>query len=132
MQVQEKDQVELLKGFGLNYFVRHDLQDTNILLGDYIRLHGLHHGDIVFCHDGNSTVPLFVGNCTPYCSPTNDVGTGWIWSHCNHLRVLAIYGVELSCGSVGQISSTCGFEKQNKVRCNICSDPNCPEPNQKH
>lgn len=24
------------------------------------------------------------------------------------------------------------FIAEEKVRCNICSDPNCPEPNQKH
>lgn len=108
MQAIEK--VQLIEGLGVGYFIRHDLRDTKVYFGDYIRLHGLHHGDIIFCHDGNSTVPFFIGNCTPYCYPTtNDGGIGWDWSRFNHLKVLAVYGISLNCGSVGEVSLTCGL-----------------------
>jgi hypothetical protein len=131
--MQTQEQIKLIDGLGIGYFVRHDLRDTSVLLGDYLRLHKLNFGDILFCHDGNSTVPLFVGNCTPYCSPTtSDGGIGWAWTDCNHLQVLAVYGVSLNCGSFGEISATCGFDKDNNPSCHICSDPNCSEPSQKH
>lgn len=110
MNVQEQNVIELLNGLGLKFSVRFDLRDTNIRLGDYIKLHGLELGDIIFCSDGNSTIPLFIGNCTPHHSPMNS-GPGWDCARSNHLRVLAIYSVSLECGSMGEISPTAGFEK---------------------
>lgn len=96
----EINNVEFLPGFSLHYSLIHDFRDSKIMLGDYIKLGHLQPGQTLFITDGNSTETLFVGNCTSYIQPTNNNGgIGWDLKKANSWRVVAVYGVQLNCGS---------------------------------
>ena len=41
-------EVGSLEKLKINYYIRHDLRETKVFLGDYIRLHELNVGDIIF------------------------------------------------------------------------------------
>ncbi len=115
--LRETDLVELIPKCGIEYFIRHDLRDSDVTLADYVKLHGLRKGDILFLNNGNAIEPLVVGTCTKEFFPgTNglpptipDIHT-WQNSEaierCKWYKVLCVYGMTLHCGSCGFLLET--------------------------
>ena len=72
--------VELNFGDGTGVSLRSviDLTDSEIRLGDYIKLRGLEIGDIIYLRDdGANTKVIFIGNATPYEGVSNVPQKGW-------------------------------------------------------
>ncbi len=62
-----------------------DLSDTEVRLGDYIRLKGLQVGMILYLkNDGGGQKIILVGNGTPYEGLSTVSHDGWHWSLYNN------------------------------------------------
>lgn len=62
-----------------------DLSDTEVRLGDYIRLKGLRVGMILYLkNDGSGTKIIFVGNGTPAEGLSTVSHDGWYWKLYNN------------------------------------------------
>jgi hypothetical protein len=62
-----------------------DLSDTEVRLGDFIRLRGLQVGMILYLrNDGSGQKIIFVGNGTPGAGTTEACYLGWDWKLYNH------------------------------------------------
>lgn len=71
--------------------VAEDFSNTNIRLGDYIRLRGLCVGDILYLQDPNrDTKVIFIGNGTPYEGVSSVSHDGWYWDVYNAWTLLKV------------------------------------------
>ncbi len=63
----------------------HDLSKTKVMLGDFIRLHGLQPGMIIYLKNDGSAIPkmLIIGNATPYEGVSSISHDGWDWDAYN-------------------------------------------------
>ncbi len=80
----------------MSFHLVDDLSDTEVHLGDYIRLKGLEVGYILYLNnDGGGQKVIFVGNSTPYEGISSISHDGWNWDLYNNWTVNRVYRLQL-------------------------------------
>ncbi len=106
-------EITISKDHELQLNLLEDFTDTEIRLGDFIRLKGLEVGVILYLKDdGGEHKIILIGNGTPYNGLSTISGEGWDWKLYNNwivTRVLYLqpnlHGSYLDPGYVGDIKS---------------------------
>mgnify|MGYP005858215771 CR=1 FL=1 len=92
----EKNIMKLGNNEALGLQLVEDLSDTNVPLGDYIRLKGLNFGDIIYLRDdGSGEHVIVVGNGTPFEGVTSSSERGWDYKTYNMWIVNRVYRISL-------------------------------------
>lgn len=84
--------IEVSDDNAMSFHLVDDLSDTEVRLGDYIRLKGLQVGQILYLKDdGSGQKIIFVGNGTPHEGVSSISRDGWYWKLWNHWTVNRVF-----------------------------------------
>lgn len=88
--------IDFGKGNGISLHLVHDLSDTEVRFGDYIRLHGLLAGDLIYLRDdGSGQKIVLIGNATNYNGVSSVSDEGWDWGLYNNWIVERVFHFQL-------------------------------------